>query len=120
MQQLEKDCQSSSVCQSYGAHESSDGGCTGEVGDHMLQNTATLSSQPRSSCNARQAPFALSDSEEDVDTSEGGSNCGAPDDVTVKRARFKTMRDRFVDGQEPGFRYAPLDEDSELDDIVEQ
>jgi len=120
MQQLEKDCQSSGGGQVYGAHESSDGACTGEVGDNTLQNTVTPSGQPRSSCNTTKTPFAFSDSEEDADTNEGGPNCGAPDDVSVKRARFlKTMRDRFVDGEEPGFRYATLDEDSELDDIVE-
>merc|ERR1712037_389968 len=104
MQQLEKDCQSSSVGQIYGAHEPSAGACTGQGDEHASQNTISSSGRPQSSCNATQAPFAFSDSEDDVDTSKGGSNCGAPDAVTAKRARFlKTMRDRFVDGQEPNF-----------------
>lgn len=120
MQQLEKDCQSSSGSHVNAAHGSSDGGCTGQVSIGTSQGTVISSDQPRSSCTATQVPSALSESEEDADMSEGEVDCGAPDDVTVKRARFfKTMRDRFVDGQEPGFRYATLDEDSELDDIVE-
>lgn len=44
----------------------------------------------------------------------------ACDDVAVRRAKFlKTMRDRFVNGAEPGFNYSNLDEDSDLDDVAE-
>merc|ERR1711862_219806 len=49
------------------------------------------------------------------------SDGGAPDDAAVRRAHFlKAMRNRFIQGLEPGFDYSHLDEDSELDDLVEQ
>lgn len=48
---------------------------------------------------------------------EGGA---AEQDPAQRRAQFlKAMRERFVNGLEPGFDYAQLDEDSDLDDIVE-
>lgn len=45
---------------------------------------------------------------------------GEADDDAVRRARFlKAMRDKFVNGLEPDFDYARLDDDSELDDLQE-
>lgn len=41
-------------------------------------------------------------------------------DSVERRAKFlKTMRNRFVDGEEPGFNYKAIDSDSDLDDLVE-
>mmetsp|Transcript_153180 Transcript_153180/g.491222 ORF Transcript_153180/g.491222 Transcript_153180/m.491222 type:complete len:313 (+) Transcript_153180:63-1001(+) len=68
--------------------------------------------------------------EDDVSSGSSGEDGGGkrrrlldgalPDDAAVRWARFlKAMRDRFVVGREPGYDYAAMDEDSELDDVVE-
>jgi len=49
-----------------------------------------------------------------------GEGAASEQDPALRRAQFlKAMRERFVNGLEPGFDYAQLDEDSDLDDIVE-
>lgn len=57
----------------------------------------------------------------DVDFGEFDGEAGAAEqDPALRRAQFlKAMRERFVNGLQPGFDYAKLDEDSDLDDIVE-
>merc|ERR1712107_957094 len=59
--------------------------------------------------------------DEDMSDGPGGPGEGAaPDDSAVQRAKFlKIMRDRFVNGDEPGYDYAKIDADSDLDDVAE-
>jgi len=51
---------------------------------------------------------------------QGGDSGAQADETALRRVRFlRAMRNRFVDGREPGFDYSNLDGDSDLDDMVE-
>eukprot|EP00929_Paragymnodinium_shiwhaense_P046991 TRINITY_DN23874_c0_g1_i1.p1 TRINITY_DN23874_c0_g1~~TRINITY_DN23874_c0_g1_i1.p1 ORF type:complete len:317 (-),score=114.92 TRINITY_DN23874_c0_g1_i1:63-1013(-) len=121
MQRLEQECQ-------LDGRGGAGGGATGSAAGAPEATAGSGAPEAKMDCDAdagakrqrseqQEDEDAMSDDEEEFSGDAAG---GAPDDVAVLRARLlKTMRDRFVNGDEPGFEYKRIDEDSDLDDVVE-
>jgi len=113
MQQLERECDSERV-------QPAPAGC-GSSGASAGAGLPESLKRPHSPGGEAD----LDDDDEDLDGMSGVSDGdsagpGGTDDAAVRRAKFlKTMRNRFVEGHERDFNYKPLDEDSDLDDVVE-
>uniref|UniRef100_A0A7S4QIR0 CCD97-like C-terminal domain-containing protein n=1 Tax=Alexandrium monilatum TaxID=311494 RepID=A0A7S4QIR0_9DINO len=91
--------------------------CAGDVGGGAAEGCSSDMQDDDADAGPELPPSP--DDMSDGDSIDSGDGA-APDDVAVRRAHFlKAMRDRFVNGGEPDFDYAVLDEDSDLDDVVE-
>eukprot|EP00927_Polykrikos_kofoidii_P045723 TRINITY_DN3979_c0_g1_i1.p1 TRINITY_DN3979_c0_g1~~TRINITY_DN3979_c0_g1_i1.p1 ORF type:complete len:349 (-),score=80.38 TRINITY_DN3979_c0_g1_i1:77-1123(-) len=124
MQRLEQEC----LGGANGDGQSTGGTCDEGGGNAKRARQNGGTDQEGEECDDTMSPFS-----DDEDTGAGRSSAGGAvggstdagacvgvDDTAVRRANFlKAMRDRFVNGVEPGFDYAEIDGDSDLDDLTE-
>jgi hypothetical protein len=97
----------------------------GNKDDECQQNETAETPQKRARHEESQQEAAATKDEDDASEEEEadlGENDGdgVEVDIAEKRAQFlKSMRDRFVNGNEKQFNYTDIDADSDLDDLSE-
>jgi len=116
MQRLEQECELDGRSAPATGSTAGAGAPVGGSRDASMDGTGGVAAQASAK---RQRDEDEDDDAMSEDEHLSGASAG-PNDDALRRARLlKSMRDRFVNGEEPEFDYGQIDNDSDLDDVEE-